>query len=153
MPIPRIYADETCPLEDYESFKLRVLQNSTDAEWRDWLQGGLGTPDCPDCAALRQPPVARGKRSKQPTQAPNPAAYCPTCTEARVRFGRAGHAFFGPGTPDLDFSGPEAALATLERDDLPSELLMWLTLLPGVVRSRRAEQVAGNLTRSLMSPS
>ncbi len=152
MPIPRIYADEACPLEDYESFGIRVLQNSTDAEWRDWLLGNLGTPDCAACAALRQPRATRGKRGK-PAEGPNPAAYCPACQEARERFGRAGHAFFGPGTPDLDFSSPHAALVTLERDDLPSELLMWLMLLPGAVRGRRAEQLAGNLTRSLMSPS
>jgi hypothetical protein len=155
MPIPRIYAPEVCPLDGYDSLSIAVLQNSTDADMADWNNGGLGGIDCPKCAKLRAPKVVRGRRAKAPAvnpQASSPAIYCADCQKARSRFGTALVAFFGTNSGDMDFSTPSAALVTMDRDDLPAEIVMWLFLLPQTVRARRFGDLEKNLLSSLTTP-
>ena len=155
MPIPRIYAPEVCPLEGYADHSIAVLQNSTDADMAAWNAGNLGVPDCPACAKLSVPKVVRGRRAKTPTpisHPPSPMVYCPRCAKTRATYGPALVTFFGANTLDLDFSTPEVALATLDRDDIPAEIVMWLMLLPGTVRARRFGDLEKNLLSSLTTP-
>jgi hypothetical protein len=153
--IPRIHVDEICPLEGYEQLSVRVLANATDAEWRSWCDGNLGMPGCEACAKLNVPAVPRGKHKTEAAPAPASAPrYCPACTQARAQFGQALVTLYGPTLLGEDVSTPEAALALFDRDDaLPSEIVIWLQLAPGTVRSRRTETLLGNLTRSSTSPS
>ena len=156
MAIQPIYVDEPCPLEGYDDLRVRVLANASDAQWRDWVSGNMGVPGCPDCAALRQPTVQRGRRraGNAPTPEPDPRAFCPACLAARERFGRAICRFYGPALlGEHDVSTPEAALALLDSDDvLPSEIVIWLQLVPSAVRDRRTEQLLGNLISSATTP-
>lgn len=152
MPIPRVYIEETCPLEGYAEVRVRVLANASDAEWRTWCAGNLGAPGCPDCAKLNTPPTPRGKRAAQPAPASVPA-YCPACTQARAQFGQAIVGLYGPTLLGEDVATPEAALALFDRDDaLPSEIVIWLQLLPGAVRDRRTGALLGNLISSATTP-
>lgn len=129
--IPRIFVDEPCPLEGYGDLAVRVLANASDAAWRQWATGSLGTPGCPDCAALPD-----GQR-------------CPACTAARTLYGQAIVTLYGPTLLGHDVSTPEAALALFDDDAaLPSELVIWLQLVPGTVRQRRTEALLPNLTGS-----
>lgn len=159
MPIPRIYVDEACPLGGYEELRVRTLANATDAEWKSWAAGNLGTPDCKECAKLTTPPVGRGKKAAPARPAAQLAEagarrYCVACTAARAACGESIALFYGPELLGEDVSTPAAALALFDRDDaLPSELVIWLQLLPGVVRNRRSEELLGNLTRSSTTPS
>ena len=154
MPIPLIYRDEPCPLEGYDNLNVRVLANATDAQWKLWAAGHLGTPDCAACAALRTPPVGRGKRAAAAPAETSPPSRCPACEAARAAYGQAIVLLYGPTLLGEDVSTPDAALALFDRDDaLPSEIVIWLQLLPGAVRNARTESLLGNLTRSLTTPS
>ena len=134
MPIPRIYLDEPAPLDGYEGLTVRVLANASDAEWRVWVQGNLGTPDCEACAAAT------------PDR-------CPACAEARAAFGRSIVTFYGPRLIDHDVSTPGLALALFDDDSaLPSEIVIWLQVLPGNLRQRRTESLLGNLASSVTTP-
>jgi hypothetical protein len=170
--IPRIYINEPCPLEGYEDLSVRVLANSTGHEWQEWCQADLGTPGCQECAKLDAPPVARGKRKPKdvatggvvittfpPKVVPDTAAaaaekrYCRRCAAARAAYGRSIVTFYGPTLLGEDVSAPEAALALFDRDDaLPSEIVIWLQLVPSQVRDRRTESLLGNLTSSATTP-
>jgi hypothetical protein len=147
IPIPRVHSTETCPLEGYEALQVRILANTSDAEWKRWCAGNLGMPGCPDCQK-RAAPVRRGKKPATPP-AEAPRLYCPACQAARVAYGESIVLLYGPELLGEDVSTPAAALALFDRDDaLPSELVIWLQLLPGVVRSARQDTLLGNLTRS-----
>lgn len=155
MPIPRIYINEPCPLEGYEDLTVRVLANSTDAEWRQWSLGNLGVPGCEQCAKLRAPKVARGKRRAEnaPAPAPDPNAFCPSCQAARQAYGQSIVTFYGPTLLEHDVSSPDRALDLFDRDDaLPAELVIWLQIVPSRVRERRQEQLLGNWTSSSTTP-
>jgi len=146
-----IYVNEPCPLEGYEDLSVRVLANSTDRAWQQWCMGNLGSPQCAECAALRQPKVVRGrqKAGNKPQAEPNPHAYCPACQAARDAYGQAIVLFYGPDLLGHDVSTPEAALNLFDRDDaLPSEIVIWLQLIPSAVRQKRQESLLGNLISS-----
>jgi hypothetical protein len=150
--IPRIHVDETCPLEGYEALTVRVLANATDADWRGWCEGNLGTPGCAACKALNVPPVLRGKHKAEAASIAAPS-FCPVCAQARAQFGQAIVTLYGPTLLGEDVSTPEAALALFDRDDaLPSEIVIWLQLVPGTVRNHRTETLLGNLTGSATTP-
>lgn len=142
--IPRIYVDETCPLEGYEKLSVRVLANASDAEWRLWASAHLQTPGCKACAALRA----------RPADVPDEhMVYCEPCAAARESYGRTIVAFFGPTLLEHDVSTPEAALALFDNDAaLPSELVIWLQFVPGQVRERRTASLLGNLISSSTTP-
>jgi hypothetical protein len=145
VPLPHIYVEEPCPLDGYDGLNVRVLGNATDREWREWAGATLGDPDCGKCKALN------------PLIPPDPALarlYCPACTAARAAWGRSIVLLYGPRLLDHDVSTPEAALALFDDDDaLPTEIVIWIQLLPGVVRLRRQEALIPNLTGSLVTPS
>ena len=148
MPIPRVYIDESCPLEGYESLQVHVLANATDSEWNAWCAAHLGLPGCAECAKLSTPPTRRGRKPAAPIE-PGPRQYCPACAAARQQYGESIALFYGPALLGEDVSTPEAALALFDRDDaLPSEIVIWLALLPGAVRNARVETLMGNLRRS-----
>jgi hypothetical protein len=150
--ITPIYVEETCPLEGYEELSVHVLANSTVRQFEGWRSGHLGGTDCPQCAKLSAPKVVRGRRAKAPAanpQASSSTVYCPACTAARAAFGQAVVAFYGPTLLGHDVSTPDAALALFDSDDLlPSEIVIWLQLVPGAVRNRRQETLLGNLISS-----
>jgi hypothetical protein len=149
MPLPRVYATEACPLEGYEALTVRVLANATDGEWKAWAAGNLGTPGCEACQKLSTPPVQRGKKTAPLVPVEPVRRYCPACEAARAAYAQSIVLFYGPTLLGEDVSTPEAALALFDRDDaLPSEIVIWLELLPGAVRNARAESLLGNLTRS-----
>jgi hypothetical protein len=135
-----IYKAEACPLEGYEDVTIEVLQNASNADMNRWLEGNLGTPGCDACQALRADAGA------------DPKARCATCAAARATFGAALVRFFRTpvGVP-LAVSTPAAALATLDDEDLPTDLLTWLLLLPNAVRTRRLDELQKNLRSSSMS--
>lgn len=141
-----IYSDETCPLDGYDGTAVRVLANSSDRQWQQWRAGHLGQPDCPACAKLANP-TPRGRKAARP--APAQPVYCQRCAAARAAYGQAIVTFYGPELLSHDVSTPEAALALFDSDDLlPSEIVIWLQILPGTVRSRRQETLLGNLIGS-----
>jgi hypothetical protein len=140
MPIPTIY--ENMSPDRYESLVFRVLTNPSSAIWNDWNAGYTGRPGgCPECRAVRE-------------STGDPTAHCPACQEARERLGRALHAFYGQSAvSDLDFSTPEAALATYERQDLPDDLIFWLSMLPLSIVDKRRGDLLKNLGLSSSSES
>jgi hypothetical protein len=122
---PRIHEDATCPLPGYEGYTFRVLANPTGSEKQDWSRGlsYLVQSDCADCAALDTRDRKAAKEGER--------RYCAACQEARAVAGRASVAIFGQSHVEgFDFSTPDASLATFTRDDLPSELQLWLYMLP-----------------------
>ncbi len=130
---PRLYDNATCPLPGYEAFTFRVLLNPTGAEKEDWAFGNLGNPICQECQALR-------------TESKDQAVYCGGCMEARTRFGRALLALFGESqVKGFDFSSAAAALASLEQDDVPDELMAWIYLLPQSLWYARSEDLKKKL--------
>ena len=83
---------------------------------------------------------------------------------ARVeRMGRALVALFGTSEPQeveteygpvtLDFTTPEAALATAEDSRLPDEVTWWLTQVPGQVIERRRTFIREQLPKSFVGRS
>jgi len=143
-----VYVNEPCPLEGYENLSVRVLANSTDRAWQTWCAGNLGQPGCAKCASLNAPKVPRGRKVVQDF-APNPHAYCPACQAARDAYGLSIVLFYGPELLGHDVSTPEAALNLFDRDDaLPSEIVIWLQLIPSAVRQKRQESLLGNLISS-----
>ncbi len=151
MSIPRITVDEPCPLDDYGGLSVRVLANSTDAAWKTWTAGTLGTPGCVHCAALWPTPADPPPTDPEPT--PGERRFCPACTAARAAFGRSIVTFYGPTLLAHDVSTPERALALFDADDLlPSEIVIWLQLVPGTVRNRRQDALLSFLTSSSTTP-
>lgn len=74
--------------------------------------------------------------------------------DGRTAYGRALHAFYGTSeTAGLDFSTPEAALATIERDDVPDELVWWLLSLPDHIVERRRTLIREQLPKSFATGS
>lgn len=67
----------------------------------------------------------------------------------RAKYGEMLHLFFAPSSAaGFDFSSPGAALATVESEDLPLDLIEWFRLAPlGAVRLMR-EDIRGNLLPS-----
>lgn len=129
---PRLYDNQSCPLDGYEALTFRVLLNPTGAEKTDWFHGHLGIDDCAACAALGD------------------GVYCADCALARERMGRAAVSIYGKSqVAGFDFTTPDAALATLAQEDIPDELLSWLFLLPGTLWSARSD----DLKKKLRSPS
>lgn len=153
MSLPRVYVEEACLLEGYEDLRVKVLANATDAEWKRWAAGTLGTPGCEACQALSAPPVRRGRKTAPLVPVEPTRHYCPACAAARAAYGESIALFYGPTLLDEDVSTPPAALTLFDRDDaFPSEIVIWLQLLPAVVRERRTETLLGNLTRSSTTP-
>jgi len=151
MSIPQIYVDEACPLEGYDGLTVRVLANATDAQWKTWAAGTLGTPDCAACQKFSAP-ARRGRKAAAPAE-PMGRRYCPACAAQRAAYGASIVLLYGPTLLGADVSTPDAALALFDRDDaLPSELVIWLQLLPGAVRTARVETLMGNLTSSSATP-
>lgn len=145
MPFPRIYSDESCPLDGYAGYTFRVLLNPTGAEKMDWAMGHLGIEGCEACARLG---TARGKQGSSGKR------YCTPCQEARERMGRSASAIFGTSHTDgFDFSTPDTALATFEQPDLPDELLAWLYMLPTSLWAARSESLKKTLSTLLTTPS
>lgn len=146
--IPRIYRDEACPLEGYEGVSVRVLQNASDADMKLWHAGNLGQPSCADCAAARTEAQEAAAAQAQGD------VYCLSCAAARATFGEALARFYegGQGT-ELDFTSPEAALASLDSRELPTELAYWLLMLPAAVRERRYAELEKNYRSSSTTPS
>lgn len=143
MPIPRIYKPQPCPLEGYEALSVRLLVNPTGRELSDWQLGTLGLPGCTDCEALNAPTVARGKKA-QPAEAPAEWQYCPTCATLRSRKARACVALYGPTLLGRPCTTEAEALAILDDDDIPTEVFVWLLLLPEQVVNARMEQLRPN---------
>ena len=133
---PRIYENVTCPLDGYEAITMRVLVNPTGATINDWLYGHLGVPFCPDCDTVNTDdgPLA------------GPKAYCAACSQARGRFGRALSAAYAESrVPGLDFSTLEAALATLDGDDVPDDFVGWLLSFAPALWKERKESIKKKL--------
>lgn len=148
MPIPRIYKEQPCPLEGYDGLSIRLLVNPSGKEIRDWDTGTLGAIGCEACAKLNTPKTARGKQAPAPAE-PAPRRYCEACTAARERKGRAAVALFGPVLLERPCATVEQALAILDDDDIPSDLFIWLLLLPDKVVNERLESIQGNSNGSL----
>jgi len=141
---PRLYTTEECPIPGYEGFTFRVLLNPTGQEKTDWAFGHLGLENCPECAKLQE--------------AGAPKRYCAACAAARAQLGRAAVAVYGTSqVAGLDFSTPEASLASFGMDDLPDELLAWLYLLPAALWATRSDdlkkRLPGSKAKETSSPS
>lgn len=136
MPLPRIYNEEACPLEGYGDLKIRLLVNPSGRELLDWQQGSLGMPGCETC-----------------TEENGARHYCDDCAAARERKGRAAAALFGPVLFDRPCQTTDQALAILDDDDIPSELFIWLLLLPDSVVNARIDRIYPNSNGSLTTPS
>jgi len=138
----RAYVDETCPLDGYGDLSVRVMASATDREWRAWAESNLGDPNCEACLALNQ-------TDEQASPSPPPSAgartYCETHQAARQKFGQSIVLLYGPRLLDHDIATPEQALALFDDDDaLPAELVVWLFMLPRLVRERRIGSLAPN---------
>ncbi len=140
MPIPRIYKEQTCDLEGYEELSVRLLMNPTGRELRDWQEASLGTPDCKECQALREGTGA------------DSAVYCPSCTAERERKGRAAVVLFGPTLLERPCTTVAEALAILDSEDYPAEIIWWLFVLPDKAISARQKELMGNLLGSATTP-
>lgn len=152
MPIPRIYKPQECLLEGYEGLTVRLLVNPTGRELSDWQLGGLGLPGCTDCERLNTPKAARGKKA-QPAPAPAKRQYCDTCATLRSRKARACVALYGPSLLDRPCTTEAEALTILDDDDIPTEVFVWLMLLPDQVVNARMEQLRPNSPGSVTTPS
>ncbi len=131
---PSLYENVTCPLDGYDAITVRVLVNPTGSVKNDWVFGHLGDLSCPECGMGTD------------AYASDPRAYCPTCTQARQRFGRAFSAAYGETrSAGLEFSTPEAALATLDSDALPDEFVSWLLHYCTALWQDRREQIKKKL--------
>ncbi len=102
--IPRVHSIETCPLEGYEALQVRVLANTSDAEWKRWMQSNLGMPDCEACKKLAEQPVRRGKKAAAVQPAEEPRLYCPACQAARVAYGECDRAALWAGAAGRGWS-------------------------------------------------
>lgn len=143
MPFPRIHVTETCPLEGYEGYTLRILANPTPANKNDWAFGDLPREGCEDCARLG---TLRGKPKATQAQ----PHYCAECTAKQQRLARACVAILGETRAGgLDFSTEEAAIATLAQPAMPDDLLAWIYMVPAAVWERRSN----DLKKKLTSPS
>ena len=131
-----------------------MLQNPTSALFDDYLNGGLGTEEerrriAAAEAVLSQPP-AKGNRAEIAAKA-TLHELAPVMAR-RARYARAFSAFYGRSTvPGFDFATPEAALATLESQDLVDELLFWLLELPMAIVADRRASIRKNSRRSSKS--
>jgi hypothetical protein len=117
----------------------------------------MGRPGCPECALERRAAAVaalpEGVELADDVELPR-GIYCPSCSASRARYSEALARFYqgGAGT-DLDLSSPSALLATLSRDDVPSELLFWLLMLPQSVQERRYAELEKNYRSSSTTPS
>lgn len=141
--VPRVYVDEPCPLPGYEgAVTARILSNPTRREIDDYEAGrNLTLTDLDDiereaAAALQQTDLPDDVRANWQNLRD---VVLPAARERWQRFGRALHAFYRECRINgLDFSTPEAALASITSQDYPEEVLYWLRELPGaLVEDRR----------------
>lgn len=136
MEFQAIHSNETFPLGGYDSYIFRVRVNPTGKTKEDWWRGILEDPGCPRCAEQR-------------ASAPDAGGYCETCQELRKRKGRAAVAIYGETKiQGVDFSTPEASLASLLQPELPDDVLGWLLALPDVLWQRRSEELKKKLIGS-----
>jgi hypothetical protein len=143
MQFPRLHETLCPPLAGYDSYRFCVLLNPTGAEKNDWFFGNLGQPDCADCQKLNP------KRVEPHANEASDRVYCPVCTEARARFGRAAVAIFGESrVQGFDFADADAALASFEQSALPDELLSWLFMAPAALWASRVD----DLKKKLLGP-
>ena len=147
MSIPRIYKEQACPLDGYDSLSIRLLVNPTGKELRDWQLGTLGLPECGACAKLNQAKVARGKQPPVPV-AVTERRYCDSCTAARALKARGCVALFGPSLLDRPCTTEAEALAILDDEEIPPEIFTWLLILPDRVVNERIDSLLPNLNGS-----
>jgi hypothetical protein len=127
MLFQQIFEKVECPLSGYDGLAVQVLANPTGKEWREFLTTGTGVDPFleRDDGETAEAWLARLDASR---------------IERRARFGAVlatlyGHQAYGP----LDFTTAEAALATVEHDDIPDELVSWLMEIPSAIHDRRIE--------------
>jgi hypothetical protein len=122
-PHMALYADEKPPLDGYDGYVFRVLQNPSQLVWQEFNDGGLARP----AANASKDDLVRAE-------------------VARQQMGRALSAFYGPSkVSGMNFATPEAALATMDDPDLPDELAYWLLTLPMAIVQRRRGLIEKNL--------
>ncbi|HSH82511.1 MAG TPA: hypothetical protein VLA19_28610 [Herpetosiphonaceae bacterium] len=157
--IPALF--DTAELDGYPGLELRVRLNPSENTWTDFREGGYSAS--PQEAILRaalvelseQPKVDAGENIHDPEPYKvRLAEFDQAIAERRTRMGRALVALFGTTPPQtveveqtdgsfvevtLDFTTPEAALATAEDTRLPADIATWLTALPFAAREYRHE--------------
>jgi hypothetical protein len=136
---------------DPRDWAVDVLLNPSRATLRDWRDGGT------DYAEGQQQVIGYNRIIIENTSDDAERAAAQQRideieaerVERRAKLGRALHAFYGT-TPAgrWDFSSPEAALATIERDDIPEEVITWVLLLPHAVSQRRQDLIVKKLHAS-----
>jgi hypothetical protein len=132
-----IYEAATCPLPGYDDLTVQVLVNPTNKQWSYFLDGGL------EASALLE--QREGESATDWTQRQQENR-----TYRREKLGQALCEIFNRRAyGDLDFSTPAAALTTVEHEDMPDEIVMWLMELPITVRNARIEA----MQKKLRSPS
>jgi hypothetical protein len=133
MLFAQIFEKAECPLPGYEGLAVQVLANPTGKEWREFLTGGTGA----------DPLLTRADGEIDADWAARVDA---SRTARRAQFGAIlstlyGKQAYGP----LDFTTTEAALATVEHDDLPDEIVLWLLEVPITVHDQRIEAMQKKL--------
>lgn len=75
--------------------------------------------------------------------------------DGRQQLGRALVALYGGKAygAELDFSTPETALASIQHDDIPDEIVSWLLQLPITVRNQRVAAMEKKLQQPSTAPS
>jgi hypothetical protein len=154
------------PTQDYPGVSLKVRVNPSGVVWEDFRQGGFHA-DERERALLDSLDVVIGQSG---TSEGDRAAYAArrdalqrTIAERVARMGDALVALFGETEPlevetedgpvTLDFSTPEAAIATAEDDRLPDEITYWIVQLPTAIIERRRSWIKDNLSKSFGRPS
>lgn len=141
MLFQQIYEKAVCPLSGYTDLAVQVLANPTGKEWREFLTTGTGM----------DPLLTRNDGESNADWAARAEA---SRTERRARFGAIlatlyGRQAYGP----LDFTTAEAALATIEHDDLPDEIVSWLMEIPISIHDQRIEAMQKKLRQPSTAPS
>lgn len=132
-----IYQTRACDLPGYGDLAVVVLANPTNKQWANFLDGGL------DASHLLERADNETNEAWEQRRATNRA-------ERREQLGQGLVALYGGKTfGPLDFSTPQAAIATIEHDDLPDEIVQWLMELPITVRRERIEAMQKKLRRPL----
>jgi hypothetical protein len=131
-------------------WEVTTLLNPPQGVLRDWRDGGTDyAPGDVQILAYNRT-ISEVGTDEERTQAQGRIDAIETArTERRAKLGRALHALYGTTRADVwDFTSPETALTTIERDDVPEEVIEWLLLLPGTVKQHRQALLVKELPTS-----
>jgi hypothetical protein len=135
---------------------VRVLANPTNAVYEDYLRGGTeATPGEVQQRALHEEVLVLSTATDIDRERSQAAITTldERLKERRDRLGRAFHTFFGTTDPKsgFDFTSPETALQTIERDDLPRDVINWLWKLPNAAVNHRNDLLIKTVGASFAS--